>query len=106
VGGSGTNTGLISAQTPIILPTFQTILGAIGTLHIGGDVQGGSGNSSGEIITAGALSDATIDGSLIGGVVNQATALEQSGYIQAGHIGKLTIGVDVIAGNNTGNGAV
>ncbi|MEA3187230.1 MAG: hypothetical protein QOD99_1060, partial [Chthoniobacter sp.] len=114
IGASGDHSGFIGAdQATVALKSGSTPGGAsIGTLHIAGDVKGGNGNWSGAILAQAqlffplaALSKLTIDGDLLGIDVNSANNISQSAYIEAGHIGSLSVH-DVIAGSNSGAGGI
>ena len=92
-GGSGAQSGYVD------------VTGALGTLFIGKNITGGSADNTGEIIAGGALTTATIQGSLDGNAggtpISSTSAVEDAGYIQAGHIGTLNITGGVTAGTNT-----
>lgn len=107
VGGAGDHTGFIAADLATVFgktSQFVTAVG-IGTLAVTNDVQGGAGNHSGEILTSGTLASAKIGGALLGGNVNKATDVTQSGYIEARHITKLTVGA-MVGGSNSGAGGI
>ncbi len=79
------------------------LVNSIPSLLIGGNVTGGMGNNSGEIIATGALGNAIIKGNLTGNqMIDSAAAVVNSGYIQAGEITSLDIKGSVTAGLNSG----
>jgi hypothetical protein len=96
VNGNGTLTQTADTSGAILVNSIPSLL-------IGGNVTGGTGNNSGEIIATGALGTAAINGNLTGSqMIDSATAVVNSGYIQAGQINALDIKGSVIAGLNSG----
>ena len=75
-------------------------------ITIGGSLIGGLGNSSGAII-AGNEGTVTIGGDLVGASISGASTvhLDESGYIQGGHITSISIGGSITAGSNTNTGS-
>lgn len=63
---------------------------------------GGTTSDTGEILAAGSLTHATIQGNLTGNTaIDSSTAVVNSGYIQAAHIGSLAIAGNVTSGANS-----
>ena len=59
---------------------------------------GGTGNSSGQIFSKGALAALKITGNVVGGSAVADNDLHQSGYVEAKRIGLLTIRGSLLAG--------
>lgn len=89
-GGTGVGSGLL-------------LTGAVSNMTIFGDVIGGSANRTGGIEVLTSLGKSSIMGDIRGGNATGATLLE-SGYINTGSIGTLTLNGDLIAGKNNGTG--
>ncbi|MGC3989629.1 MAG: Calx-beta domain-containing protein [Chthoniobacteraceae bacterium] len=109
IGGSGTKTGRIytSGNLGVAATTTSAALATptTGTVTIGGNVSGSTGDDSGEIMVGGTLSQFTLSGDLVGGNnLNTTGAVFNTGYIQAAHIGDLTIGGNVNVGTDSGGG--
>jgi len=112
-GSTGTKSGRVYTSGDLgVIPTTTTTAAAptstTGTVTIGGNITGGSANDSGEIMVGGTLSAFTLSGNLTGGnstpASTNSTALLNSGYIQATHMGDLMIDGDVNAGTDNGAG--
>ena len=90
MGGSGANSGSIVSKTA-------------SSLVLGGNLIGGSANDSGEIMISGLLSSLSINGAqgIAGGSNTSSTLLSDTGYVQAGGIGTLTVKNAVTAGTTT-----
>ncbi len=97
LGGSGADSGYI-------------VLGAVKAVALNGDVQGGSHNNTGGLNVAGRVSTFTLNGSLLGGDSVAATpfsngrAVNNSGFLSAGQIGKALVTGDIISGQDSGAG--
>jgi len=92
VGSANDQTGIIDCEG-----------GSLGPVTIGGDVQGGTGPDSGEIISATTLAVVTIGGPLIG-----AGTQKHSGFIKSGGnlVGPVSIAGDVQGGGGQDSGAI
>ena len=92
-GGSASLAGVVSAGN------------SIGKLFVGGNIIGGTVSDTGEITANGPLTMATIGGNLDGNApaapFSSTTAITDTGYIHADHIGTLNIMGNVTAGSNT-----
>ncbi len=75
----------------------------VGPATITGSILGGTGSNSGELVAGGTLAKTVIDGNLTGNTaVDSATAVINSGYIQAATISNLDIKGNVTSGANSG----
>lgn len=118
-GGGGVQAGAIFCQTN----------GNFSTIAIGGHLEGGAGQESAEIFTPGSVNSITIGGSLVGGTDSgsgmirvgktlgtlsiagnviggnaNTTFVTDSGYVVASHIGSVSVGGTIFAGDVTGSG--
>jgi hypothetical protein len=90
-GMSGTHSGYVA------------VVQGLGSLIVGGSVTGGTADNTGEIIIGGALNSGTIMGNLAGDGATQissTTAIVDTGYFQAGHIGTLNLAGNIASGTN------
>jgi hypothetical protein len=79
--------------------------GNVGSLHIGGDLLGGSADNSGQIFFTHSLGTVTIDGSITGGTGLNSGALY--GYENSTtHITKLTVSGDITGASGQSSGLV
>jgi hypothetical protein len=129
IGGSLIGTTTQSAR---ILGAFGGT-GSIGTVRIGNDIQGGSGDDSGEIKATGSIAGLSVGGSVVGGdgqnsgvilstggdignlsiggdlrggSVTGTESSDRSGYIQGQRISSVFVGGSIISGSNTGTGTL
>lgn len=97
LGGSGTDSGYVT-------------IGAVNKVILNGDVKGSSHNNTGGLNIVNRMGSMTLNGSLIGGDSVAATenaagrAVNNTGFISAGQIGKALITGDVISGHDAGAG--
>jgi hypothetical protein len=146
VGGSGNSSGVVEASslgtiyvdgsvmgghyadsTHAGLNSGQISVGSIKSAIVMGDLVGGSGLSSGVIMSSGAIPFVKVDGSIIGGTAGLATVafdpalnipaqtgqLGYSGAIIASKLGTVIVGTSIVGGDHvsdsltgTGSGAV
>ena len=67
---------------------------------------GGRHSGAGEIIVGGVAKKIAITGDLLGGDNSTASAISQTAYIQAAHIGAVTIGGSIVSGANSSTGSL
>jgi hypothetical protein len=116
-GGNFQNTGSIKALGKIASVSVGALLGGdgiesgqidageIGSITIGGNVAGGFGNDSGQIISGGNVGNVRIVGGIYGGEG------ERSGTIIAGNssdetLGAVSVGLDVLGGSGESSGSI
>lgn len=73
--------------------------GSIGSVLISKSIEGGSGLSSGELLSTGLIKSVTVMGDVAGGSAGQASTSGFSGIIQGDSLGTVTIGGSLIGGN-------
>ena len=98
IGGTATDDGRIATSVSGRLPAGAG--GNIGSIYIGGDLEGGSAQATGAIFCAGTLGSVTIAGSLIGG------SAITSGGIDGNSIGTVSIGRDLIGASFSSSSSV
>jgi len=101
IGGTAADTGRIATSVSgRIKVGDNTVGGSIGSISIGGDLVGGSAEPSGAIYASNALGSVTISGSVIGG------SAVTSGGIDAGSMGTIKIGGDLLGTQFSSSSAV
>ena len=94
IGGSATNTGRIAS----------TVGGNIASIYIGGNLIGGTAQTSGVLYSSADIGTVKIVGSIIGGTVTDSGRIETSSA--GGNIGNITIGGDLIGGTAAATGNI
>jgi hypothetical protein len=80
--------------------------GQIGSVKITGSIIGGSGLSSGEVLSPGTIRSVTVDGDVHGGSAGQLGENGLSGVIHGGALGTVTIKGSLIGGDQVSGDAL